>query len=258
MADTIAPALAGEKEVAPLANPVFIADLHLAPEHPKTLMQFFRFMKTQVPYYSELVILGDLFDYWLGDDAIDTAAPVVKALAYASSIGKRVLIAQGNRDVMLGRDFAAACGATLIAPEVTAECMGKKFLLSHGDEWCTKDTEYQKFRAMTRDPDWQLAALALPIEKRIELAKSARAKSIEAKKTASSVMMDVVDVDVYKAAKAAGADIVVHGHTHRPASHELAEIERWVIPDWDLDAGSGKDHWGYIRTVNGQRLQIIM
>jgi UDP-2,3-diacylglucosamine hydrolase len=70
--------------------------------------------------------------------------------------------------------------------------------------------------------------------------------------------MDVVDVDVYKAAKAHNADIVIHGHTHKPASHELADIERWVIPDWDLDSGEGKDHWGYIRTVNGQRLQIIM
>ena len=70
--------------------------------------------------------------------------------------------------------------------------------------------------------------------------------------------VDVVDVDVYKAAKAHNADIVIHGHTHKPASHELADIERWVIPDWDLDSGEGKDHWGYIRTVNGQRLQIIM
>ena len=132
----IAPALAGTKEIAPLENPVFISDLHLAPEHDKTLMQFFRFMKTQVPYYSELVILGDLFDFWLGDDTISSAESVVKALAYASSIGKRVLIAQGNRDVMLGRDFAAACGATLLAPEVAVKCIGKTILLSHGDEWC--------------------------------------------------------------------------------------------------------------------------
>ncbi len=258
MAEMIAPASAGVTEVAPLLNPVFISDLHLSPEHPKTLMQFFRFMKTQVPYYSELVILGDLFDFWLGDDTIDTAAPVVKALAYASSIGKRVLIAQGNRDVMLGEDFARACGGVLLAPQATAECIGKKVLLSHGDEWCTKDTEYQKFRAMSRDPQWQLSALSLPVEKRIEIARRARGQSETDKDAKSAEMMDVVDVDVYKAAKAAGADIVIHGHTHRPASHELAEVMRWVIPDWDLDSGTGKNHWGYIRTVDGKRLQIIM
>lgn len=258
MAEIIAPALAGTTEIAPLTNPVFISDLHLAPEHPNTLMQFFRFMKTQVPYYDELVILGDLFDYWIGDDTIETAAPIVKALAYAASTGKRILIAQGNRDVMLGADFASACGATLLAPEVTVECMGKTFLLSHGDEWCTKDIEYQKFRAMTRDPQWQLGALSLPVAKRVELARQARSHSETDKGVKSAEMMDVVDVDVYKAAKAAGADIVIHGHTHRPASHELADIQRWVIPDWDMDSGEGKNHWGYIRTVDGKRLQIIM
>ncbi|MCG5030453.1 UDP-2,3-diacylglucosamine diphosphatase [Mesosutterella sp. OilRF-GAM-744-9] len=258
MSEITAPALAGTTEVAPLVNPVFISDLHLAPEHPKTLMQFLRFMKTQVPYYEELVILGDLFDYWIGDDTIDTAAPIVKALAYASSIGKRVLITPGNRDVMLGPGFAAACGATLLAPEVTVECMGRRFLLSHGDEWCTKDTEYQKFRAMTRDPQWQIGALSLPLEKRMEIARQARSQSEGTKVKKTAEMMDVVDVEVYKAAKAAGADVVIHGHTHKPASHELAEIERWVLPDWDLDSGAGRDHWGYIRTVDGKRLQIIM
>ena len=124
------------------------------------------------------------------------------------------------------------------------KCIGKTILLSHGDEWCTKDEEYQKFRAMTRDPQWQLSALSLPVEKRIELARQARAQSETTKGS--------------KSAKAHNADIVIHGHTHKPASHELADIERWVIPDWDLDSGEGKDHWGYIRTVNGQRLQIIM
>ena len=152
MAEIIAPALAGTTEIAPLTNPVFISDLHLAPEHPNTLMQFFRFMKTQVPYYDELVILGDLFDYWIGDDTIETAAPIVKALAYAASTGKRILIAQGNRDVMLGADFASACGATLLAPEVTVECMGKTFLLSHGDEWCTKDIVPEVPRDDARPP----------------------------------------------------------------------------------------------------------
>ena len=256
MAEIIAPALAGVSEVAPLVNPVFISDLHLAPEHPKTLMQFFRFMKMQLPYYEELVILGDLFDYWIGDDTIGAAEPVVKALAYASSIGKRVLITQGNRDVMLG--FAEACGATLLAPEVTVECMGRRFLLSHGDEWCTKDVEYQKFRAMTRDPQWQIGALSLPVAKRIELARQARSRSEGDKSGKTMEMMDVVDVEVYKAAKAAGADIVIHGHTHKPASHELADIQRWVIPDWNMDLGEGRNHWGYIRTVDGKRLQIIM
>ena len=108
------PALAGLTEIAPLTSPIIISDLHLAPTKPKTIMAFVRFMKTIAPRYPELVILGDLFDYWIGDDAHPEAQPVIALLKLHAATGRRVIVMPGNRDVMLGAAFARAAGAELI------------------------------------------------------------------------------------------------------------------------------------------------
>ena len=154
------PAEAGITEPAPLENPVLISDLHLTTKKPATIMGFFRFMKDVAPHYSELVILGDLFDFWIGDDAMAAAEPIIAQLKLYSSLGHRLLIMPGNRDVMLGEDFARACGAELLAPQVKVNIKGRDVLLSHGDEWCLRDKEYQAFRAMVRNPQWQRMALS--------------------------------------------------------------------------------------------------
>lgn len=120
------PALAGLTEIAPLTNPIIISDLHLAPTKPKTIMAFVRFMKTIAPRYPELVILGDLFDYWIGDDAHPEAQPVIALLKLHAATGRRVIVMPGNRDVMLGAAFARAAGAELIRDPIVADICGRK------------------------------------------------------------------------------------------------------------------------------------
>lgn len=254
------PALAGAAEIAPLTNPIIISDLHLTEKKPKTIMAFVRFMKTIAPRYNELVILGDLFDFWIGDDAPGAAETIIALLKLHASTGRRVVVMPGNRDVMLGAGFAKAAGAELVRDPIVVEIKGRKVLLAHGDQWCLKDEEYQKFRAMTHDPRWQAAALAKSVEERIAMAMQARAASEGDKMKKSDADMDVVDSAVAQAAHDAGVDLVIHGHTHKPAAHVGATIERWVIPDWELDhvADGTTGRSGCITFLEGGRPQIQM
>ncbi len=252
------PALAGLTEIAPLSNPIIISDLHLTPKKPKTIMAFVRFMKTAAPRYPELVVLGDLFDFWIGDDACEEAQPIIALLKLHASTGRRVIIMPGNRDVMLGAQFAEMTGAELVRDPIVAEIKGRKALLAHGDQWCLRDEAYQKFRAMTHDPRWQAAALAKSVPERLMMAQQARAASEGGKTLKTVQMMDVVDSAVAEAAREAGVDLVVHGHTHKPDAHVGAAIERWVTPDWELDEvaeGSG-GRSGCITFLDGGRPQI--
>lgn len=252
------PVNAGLKEVPPLTNPVIISDIHLTAQKPKTIMGFLRFMKTVAPRYAELVILGDLFDFWIGDDAMGEAQAIVSQLKLYTSTGRRVIIMQGNRDVMLGPDFAEACGAELVADPIKIDVMGRPILFSHGDAWCLRDEDYQAFRAMVRNPQWQAAVLQKPVAERIAMAKEARAKSEYDKGEKSLADMDVVERAVAEAAREAGVDMVIHGHTHRPAAHVGAAIERWVLPDWELDDTECAGLSGCITFLEGGRPQIQM
>lgn len=252
------PALAGLTEIAPLTNPIIISDLHLAPTKPKTIMAFVRFMKTIAPRYPELVILGDLFDYWIGDDAHPEAQPVIALLKLHAATGRRVIVMPGNRDVMLGAAFARAAGAELIRDRIVADICGRKTLLAHGDQWCLRDVAYQKFRALTHDPRWQAMMLMKSVEERLAIAKQARAQSESEKGEKSMADMDVVESAVAEAVKAAGVDLVIHGHTHKPAAHMQNGYERWVIPDWELDGPDGTAKSGAITFLEGARPQIQM
>ena len=252
------PALAGLTSIPPLSNPVIISDLHLAPKKPKTIMGFVRFMRTFAPRYAELVILGDLFDFWIGDDAIEEAEPIIALLKLHASTGRRVVVMPGNRDVMLGAGFAAAAGDELVRDPITVEIRGRKVLLAHGDQWCLRDEAYQRFRAMTHDPRWQSAALSKSVPERLALAQQARAMSESDKQQKSMADMDVVESAVAEAARDAGVDIVIHGHTHRPAAHVGAAIERWVLPDWELDETDCAGRSGCITFLEGGQPQIQM
>jgi len=246
------PALAVTHSIEPLVDPVFISDLHLAPERPATLRRFFRFMQGDAPGHRELVILGDLFEFWIGDDASSSAKPVIDALAAASSSGQRVFLMHGNRDPLLGHGFAHAAGATLLADPIVAEVAGTTTLLSHGDAWCTRDVAYQQFRAMVRDPEFQRGFLAKSVEERITVAKSARLVSDTEKSLKAMDIMDVTPEAIGAALKNAGVRRIIHGHTHRPAAHvidlEGASAERWVLPDWDLD--DAEPRGGYLDFVD--------
>ena len=191
------PALAVTHSIEPLVDPVFISDLHLTPQRPATMRRFFRFMQADAPGHRELVILGDLFEFWIGDDASPPAKPVIDALAAASNAGQRIFLMHGNRDPLLGHDFADAAGATLLADPIVAEVAGTPTLLSHGDVWCTSDVAYQQYRAMVKNPAAQRDFLAKSVDERIAVP--------------VTVVVDVAQLGVHPCVAAAGI----------PAEHEL-------------------------------------
>lgn len=248
------PIHAGVARIEPLENPVIISDLHLSDKNPALLMGFMKFLETVAPRYKELIILGDFFDFWIGDDAMAQAQPIIAQLQYYTSLGHRLYIMQGNRDVMLGEDFARACGGTLIQDPIKVNIKGRDILLSHGDAWCLLDKRYQQFRAMVRNPLWQQAALSKSVQERIRMANQARQQSEETKTVKSAARMDVVESAVHEAARQYGVDVVIHGHTHKPAAHVAGAIERYVVPNWELTPTQQMS--GYITFLDGGRPQI--
>ncbi len=248
------PALAVTHSIEPLVDPVFISDLHLTLQRPATMRRFFRFMQADAPRHPELVILGDLFEFWIGDDASLPAKPVIDALAAASKAGQRIFLMHGNRDPLLGHDFAHAAGATLLADPIVAEVAGTPTLLSHGDVWCTSDVAYQQYRKMVKSPEAQRDFLAKSVDERIAVAKSARMVSDTEKSLKATDIMDVTPEAISAALTGAGVRRIIHGHTHRPAAHVIdldgTSAERWVLPDWDLD--DAEPRGGYLDFIDGR------
>jgi len=219
------------------ARTLFISDLHLDETRPGIVAQFERFLASVAPGADALYILGDLFEYWVGDDAL--ALPFnarVAARLKAASASVPIAFMHGNRDFVAAAGFSAATGARLIEDPTTVEIYGKRALLLHGDTLCTDDTAYQAFRKQVRDPRWQAAALARPIGERIAIAQDLRLKSEGAKQGKSMAIMDVAAAAVEEAFRASGCEVMIHGHTHRPARHvhtvDGSERVRWVLADW--------------------------
>jgi UDP-2,3-diacylglucosamine hydrolase len=230
------PALAGVDKIPTVRRPIFISDLHLSGRNWKTLAAFLWFLRTRASRYSELFILGDLFEYWIGDDAARPAKIIINELARYAGRGHLLYIMQGNRDFMMGEDLARMCGATLLKTQVaiTTE-KGTRILLAHGDEWCTLDESYQEFRAEVRSLPFQKKILGMTVKERIDFAKSLRNQSIEKKQEKTQEMMDVVTGSVRADLERLNCTSVIHGHTHRPALHREDGFLRAVLPDWDLD-----------------------
>ena len=236
-----------------LADPVVISDLHLSEATPRTLARFERFVATEAAAHRELVILGDLFDAWIGDDDLDsTVGRRVSAALAAATRGQRVFLMHGNRDVLVGTSFCAATGAQLLADPVHARIPGVEWLLSHGDAWCATDHAYQKFRAR-RASRLATRLSRATVEERIAI--EARAVSEADKRTKSFEIMDVAPAAVESALRAVRARIL-HGHTHRPGVHhgELdgVAVERWVLPDWDFEAKKADLRGGYVTSPAAQ------
>jgi len=188
-------------------------------------------------------VLGDLFDQWIGDDGLrePIAARVAAALREVAAAGVPVGIVVGNRDFLLGQRFAAAAGAKLLPEQIVADIAGTPTLLLHGDELCTSDVAYQRFRAISHDPRWQRGFLALPYALRRGFANWLRNKSRAATAAKTESILDVEPRAVDDAFRAANVTRMIHGHTHRPARHPLVvdgrTCERWVLADW-YDRGS--------------------
>jgi UDP-2,3-diacylglucosamine hydrolase len=253
------PVLAVSATAAPLLDPVFISDLHLAAERPRTIQRFLQFLQRDAAQHRELVVLGDLFEFWIGDDGAAAAGPVVDALATCSARGQRLLLMHGNRDPLLGHDFASATGGTLLADPIVLDVAGTQTLLSHGDAWCTRDVAYQKFRTMARQPQFQREFLSKPLDERIAFARSLRMQSEDAKTMKAADIMDVTPEAVHAALRTSGVQRIIHGHTHRPGSHvvDLGDslAERWVLPDWDQD--DAEPRGGFLEFADGQPRLVL-
>ena len=217
---------------------IFISDLHLSPERPRIVETFLAFLAETAVGAERLYVLGDLFEYWVGDDDQDEPfnASISAALAAVSGRGVAIRLMQGNRDVLLGREFARRCGAELFADPTVLDLYGSKTLLMHGDTLCTDDVDYQKFRAYAHDPAEQRRFLAQPLSERRKRILGFRAQSEQAKELKSAEIMDVAPSAVEDVLRAHGYPRLIHGHTHRPARHvhvvDGHPCERWVLPDW--------------------------
>lgn len=239
----------------PRDEPVlFASDMHLSEDTPRTTARFIAAIDRHGPSAAHLFVLGDVFELWVGDDGADaTALQLADALARLSAGGMRVWLMRGNRDFLLdavppgdaGRTlaFSTRCGATMLEDPTPLELHGVAALLAHGDALCTDDTVYQRWRSTCRDPAWQAAFLARPLAERLALGRSARETSEAGKREKPGFLMDVNPAAVDAAMDAAGAALLVHGHTHRPGEHRWRTAEgdrtRIVLPDWDADAGRG-------------------
>lgn len=217
---------------------LFISDLHLSPERPRITKAFFDFLAREACGADALYILGDLFDYWIGDDdlADPFAAGIARHLEQLVAGGCALYLMHGNRDFLMGEQLCAATGATLLADPTVVELHGVRTVLLHGDTLCLDDPDYLAFRAKVRDPAWQRLFAAKPIEERRRIAVGLRADSRSSQMAKSETIMDVAPRAVVDAFRDSNCTRMIHGHTHRPARHELVvdgrTCERWVLADW--------------------------
>ncbi len=216
---------------------LFISDLHLESARPDIAAQFLEFLRSEAVAADALYILGDLFESWVGDDDPDEHYATIKqALRQLANAGTPVYFMHGNRDFMIGRGFADESSVTLLPDPYLLKFEGFKVLLSHGDAMCTDDVEYQKFREVTRNPAWQAMMLQKPLAERLAFARQARAVSMQRGATMSQEISDVNQSAVEALMKQQAVNLLLHGHTHRPAVHKFSldgqAATRIVLGDW--------------------------
>jgi len=215
-----------------------ISDLHLSSERPDVFEAFRSFLKNSATSASQLYILGDFFNLWIGDDDPDSFPPLVShELSLLAESGTEVFIMHGNRDFLLGQQFCNASQATLIAEPYVLNCFQQEYLLMHGDSLCTRDEDYMSFRNMVRNPVWQQEFLSKAVAQRQAFAAQARQQSKDLSSNKADDIMDVTPGEVIKVLTENRQTILIHGHTHRPAIHELdlhdVAGKRIVLGDWD-------------------------
>ncbi len=222
----------------------FVSDLHLRAERPDLTQRFAVFLAgTAAANVDTLFILGDLFEYWIGDDNLTDSfnADVCALLRGTVDMGTDICFIAGNRDFLIGETFATAAGIRLLPETAIVGAGGTATLIMHGDTVCTDDLPYQEFRRMVRSPEWQQRFLARPLPERRAEVESLRRRSTEAMQGKTAAIMDANASAIRAALTAHGCSRLIHGHTHRPA-HEVFELEsgsaeRWVLSDWDTDRG---------------------
>lgn len=222
---------------------LFISDLHLDPDNPELVTEFLLFLETWALGAQSLYILGDLFEMWVGDDDDSTIGnQVAEALSSLAATGTEIYLMHGNRDFLLGEQYARKCCATLLQEPHTMERHGQCALLIHGDSLCTRDAAYMQFRKMVRSNRWQQDFLGKSLVERHMIAQQARHQSQEANSNKASDIMDVTQMEVIKLLQEQQVNTLIHGHTHRPAVHTIRlqepingsqEAQRLVLGSWD-------------------------
>lgn len=215
----------------------FISDLHLHPADPLTAACWRDYLKSTAA--DAVFILGDLFEVWVGDDILlETNAFESHCAATLSQAATRtsIYLMHGNRDFLMGQGLAAAARCTLLPDPTVLAFAGMRWVLSHGDYLCLDDTAYMAFRAMVRGAAWQSDFLSQPLAQRQAVARQIRAQS-ESKKQADACFVDADFATVQRLLEQSNASTLVHGHTHRPATHAVGQTgQRIVLSDWDLTA----------------------
>ncbi|MCY4265578.1 MAG: UDP-2,3-diacylglucosamine diphosphatase [Gammaproteobacteria bacterium] len=223
---------------------LFISDLHLEESRPDITAALLRFLEQHAGCCHSLFILGDLFEVWIGDDESTTLTrQVAAALEKFAKLGTQLYLMHGNRDFLIGETYAQECGGVrLIREPYRLETDTCTYLLVHGDSLCTDDTEYQQFRSMVRDPHWQKGFLTQSLTARRDFARQARQESQVAIADKSMAIMDVNSDSVIELLRSQQLNSLIHGHTHRPAFHNIEldppiagqnKATRLVLGDWD-------------------------
>lgn len=229
---------------------LFVSDVHLQESMPGTTAVFLNFLQAHATRAQQLYVLGDLFEYWAGDDDIDTLfhRSVVDALRAVSDAGTAVFWIAGNRDFLIGKEFADAIGATILQDGSVIELAGRAIVVAHGDAQCTDDVDYIAFRQQVRQTAWQQKFLVQPLAQRKAIIDGMREQSRAAQRSKALEIMDVNPIAIERLFAESGARCMIHGHTHRPAVHATARNDREqlriVLPDWDCDGVDASDYRG--------------
>lgn len=242
-----------QRLITPAHQLLLLSDLHLSADTPHTLAAVCTTLIDQASPGTAFALLGDIFEYWVGDDH-DT--PVAQALAdacqSARNKGAELYFMHGNRDFLVGEHYLKRCGMSLLPDPWHGVLFDRPTTLSHGDMLCTDDHAYQQFRQMSRNPQWQAAFLGKPLTERVAYAQHLRTESMKNKAArAADINTDIMDVNALAVSEALAGRwpngietqpscALIHGHTHRPAVHAVQmahgmEALRWVLPDWDFD-----------------------
>ncbi len=237
--------------VTPISSALFVSDTHVSELDPQSADRFSAFLLKHAPQHDALYILGDLFDAWPGDDLLDQANqdfPVtfalVNCLKELSQVVQTIGILHGNRDFLLGAKFAHALGSNvyLLPDPSLIRVANWALLISHGDQLCTDDTDYQRARSVLRSPAWQAEVLAKSLTERLALARNLRGQSEHAKSEKSMDIMDVNQHAVQSLMAKHPNTHLIHGHTHRPGQHRISSdsnTSRYVLSDWSTTHGAG-------------------
>lgn len=249
-----APSNEAQREIVAL----FVSDIHLCEAMPKTTASFLDFLGKHAVNAERVYLLGDLFEYWAGDDDSDTAyhQQIILALRALSDAGVQMYWIAGNRDFLIGEHFAKLTKVQQLNDPSQLQLAGRQLVLSHGDALCTDDVNYIAFRSMVRQTSWQTQFLAKPLAERKAIIEGMRNTSNSEQRNKSMAIMDVNQSAVSKLHREFPGSVLIHGHTHRNAIHQEVDGPRYVLPDWECDHADNP-RGGWLQLTRDGTLQFI-